>query len=192
MIQNTHQNFGLVTRIIHWVSAITIIGLFGLGYWMVDLDYYSQWYQTAPHWHESIGVLLCLVTLFRLFWRAVQIQPQALTSHSKQDQFKAKTVHVLLYILLFVIFSCGYLIPTADGRAIEVFTWFSLPAFGELFNNQEDIAGSIHEYGAYILIGLALIHALAAIKHHFIDKDATLKRMLYTVDNNSNENNNQS
>lgn len=72
----------------------------------------------------------------------------------------------------------GYLISTADERPIEVFGWFSVPSFGSFIDNQEDIAGTIHEWLAYVLIALASVHALAALKHHFIDKDNTLKRML--------------
>ena len=72
----------------------------------------------------------------------------------------------------------GYLMSTSDNRAIEIFNWFSVPALGELFANQEDISGMIHEYAAYILIAVSAIHALAAMKHHIIDKDETLKRML--------------
>ena len=83
----------------------------------------------------------------------------------------------MLYGLLLVLMCSGYLISTADGRAISVFNWFDVPALGELFSNQEDISGLIHEYVAYILISIAVLHALAAIKHHVIDKDATLTRM---------------
>lgn len=179
MIRNTQNNFGLITRIIHWISALTIFGLFGVGYWMVDLTYYSEWYQTAPHWHESVGILLIIVTLFRLAWKAIQITPQPLSTHSSRDQKKAKAVHYLLYILMFTLFLSGYLIPTADDRSIEVFSWFAVPSMGALFDKQEDIAGTIHEYGAYTLIAFAALHALAALKHHFIDKDVTLRRMIF-------------
>jgi cytochrome b561 len=74
----------------------------------------------------------------------------------------------------------GYLISTADGRAVEVFGWFSIPATLSGLENQEDIAGEIHEWLAFTLIGLVMLHALAATKHHFINRDATLKRMLGT------------
>ncbi len=80
--------------------------------------------------------------------------------------------------MLFGLFISGYLISTADGRAIEVFNWFSIPALGELFSDQADIAGEIHYYLAFSLIGLAVLHALAALKHHYINKDNTLKKML--------------
>ena len=76
------------------------------------------------------------------------------------------------------MFLSGYLISTADGRGIEVFNWFEVPGLGSFIENQEDLAGQVHEYAAYILIGLSSLHALAALKHHFMNKDNTLKKML--------------
>ena len=72
----------------------------------------------------------------------------------------------------------GYLISTADERGISVFGLFEVPGFGSLIDNQEDLAGVVHKYAAYLVIGLTLLHAAAALKHHFIDKDETLTRML--------------
>jgi cytochrome b561 len=178
MLKNTADQFGLISKALHWFSAFAILGLFALGYWMVDLDYYSDWYQTAPHWHESIGVLLLLMTFIRVLWRLMSITPKAIISHSTITKRFSLMAHFALYLLLFLIMFSGYLIPTADGRDIAVFTWFELPALGELFSEQEDISGTLHEYGAYAIIVLSLLHALAALKHHFIDKDATLVRML--------------
>jgi cytochrome b561 len=74
--------------------------------------------------------------------------------------------------------SSGYLISTADGRAIAVFDWFSVPALISDLPAQEDIAGLIHRWLAYLMMGLVLLHAAAALKHHFINKDNTLRKML--------------
>ncbi|GIU09815.1 hypothetical protein TUM4261_18750 [Shewanella sp. c952] len=74
----------------------------------------------------------------------------------------------------------GYLISTADDRGIWVFDWFEIPSFGAIVDDQADIAGVIHQYAAYSLIGLAIVHAIGALKHHFIDKDSTLLRMIKT------------
>ena len=92
-----------------------------------------------------------------------------------------------MYLGLTGLFITGYLISTADGRAIEVFDWFSVPGFGSFIENQEDLAGEIHEIIAYGIMGLAALHALAALKHHFLDRDNTLTRMLKPI-RNSNEN----
>ena len=74
----------------------------------------------------------------------------------------------------------GYLISTADGRPISFFGWFEVPALITGINNQEDIAGDVHFYMAWTLVILASLHGLAAIKHHLIDKDSTLTRMIKT------------
>jgi len=145
---------------------------------MVGLDYYSGWYKTAPALHKSIGLSLLVVTLCRMVWRKIDTQPEALQGHTKLEQKAGHYTHHFLYFLMLIVFVSGYMISTADGRGIEVFELFTVPGFGPLLENQEDIAGGVHEYATYLLVGLALLHACAALKHHFIDKDETLKRML--------------
>lgn len=154
---------------------------------MVDLDYYSEWYKTAPYYHKSVGILLALVTLFRVFWKRKQIAPQTLGKN--WEKTGAKTAHFTLYILLICMFISGYLISTADGRGIEVFTWFTLPSLGEFIDNQEDFAGDVHEWLAYSLISLVVLHALAALKHHWVDKDSSLMRMLKPLIHQQNKEN---
>lgn len=177
MIKNTDNSYGSVSIIIHWLSALTIFGLFGVGFWMVDLSYYSEWYRTAPHYHKSVGLLLLAVTIFRIIWKVVTPSPKIIAK-KRIESIAAHAGHGILYVLLLVILVSGYLISTADGRAIDVFNWFAVPSLGELFANQEDIAGEIHEYAAYTIMGFAVLHILAALKHHVVDKDATLTRMI--------------
>ena len=57
-ITNHSNGYGLIAILFHWLMALLIPGLFALGWYMVDLSYYDSWYQTAPHWHKSIGILL--------------------------------------------------------------------------------------------------------------------------------------
>ena len=168
----------------HWLMALMIFGLFGVGFWMVDLTYYSAWYKTAPHYHKSAGILLALLLVVRLAVMFKKRKPAPLASHSKAVQLVSKLTHLMLYLLLFCIVVTGYLISTADSRGIEVFNWFVVPGFGEFFDQQADIAGLLHQWLAYGLIALVVLHALGALKHHFIDKDATLKRMWWTKTDN--------
>lgn len=177
MLKNSQSRYGVVSISLHWLVAVTVLGLFGVGFWMVDLSYYSQWYRLAPHWHKSIGILLFLIMLIRLLWRFISPPPAPLSQHSRWERGAAKAVQLIMYLAVFVLAISGYLISTEDGRAIEVFDWFAVPAMGALFSRQADIAGVVHEYTAYVLIALAVLHATAALKHHFIDKDATLRRM---------------
>ncbi|CAD6365848.1 Cytochrome b561 [Shewanella hafniensis] len=178
MFRNSKLAYGIPAIVIHWISALVVIGLFAVGVWMVELTYYSTWYKTAPHLHKSIGILLLAATIFRLVWRLVNPSPAPETSHKPWEKTAAHLAHFIIYVLLFVIMIAGILISTADGRGIWVFDWFELPGLGLLFENQADIAGDIHQYAAYSLIALVVIHAAGALKHHFIDKDTTLLRMI--------------
>jgi cytochrome b561 len=175
---NTKQHYGWLTILLHWSSVLLVIFLFALGYWMVDLGYYDSWYKTGPALHKSIGITFFLLMLIRIFWRLWQTQPQALNSHTTIERKLGHLMHWFLYFLILFIMVNGYLISTADGRGIEVFQLFEIPSLGSFIENQEDIAGVIHQYSAYLLIVMVLLHAAAALKHHFIDKDKTLTRML--------------
>lgn len=175
---NSDAQWGWITILSHWLTAAAVTGLFGLGLWMTGLDYYDAWYTQAPHLHKSIGILLFGLTLLRLGWRLFNSNPQPLATHSAFERKAAYTAHIALYLLLVSVMLSGYLISTADGRAIEVFNWFEIPATLQGIERQEDLAGDIHLALAIALIALATLHAGAAIKHHVVDKDQTLRRML--------------
>jgi cytochrome b561 len=85
---------------------------------------------------------------------------------------------MFLYVALFALMIAGYLISTADGVGISVFGLFDVPALVSNLPNQADTAGEIHLYIAWAVVIFAGLHGLAALKHHFIDRDATLIRML--------------
>jgi len=180
--RNSSAHYGLISIVLHWLVAVAVFGLFALGFWMVGLDYYSSWYRAAPDIHKSIGIILFTVMLLRVFWRFLSPGPVALASHGPLTRLATKAGHGVLYLGLFGVMISGYLISTADGRPISVFGWFAVPALITGIPNQEDIAGLVHEYLAWALVILAGLHALAALKHHFIDHDATLKRMFGRAD----------
>ncbi len=175
-ILNDQHNYGWGFIAIHWLMALSIIGLYALGLYIDSLSYYDPEYRTVPHIHKSIGMLVILALGVRLIWRVGNRTPEELPQ-PKLLTLATKAVHTLLYLLMVVALISGYMISTADGRAIEVFSWFSVPAFSTGIDNQEDIAGAIHWYSTTALIVLAGLHALAALKHHFVNKDATLKRI---------------
>ncbi|HSC83565.1 MAG TPA: cytochrome b [Pseudomonas sp.] len=175
--RNSSSRYGLVSILLHWVVALAVFGLFGLGLWMVGLDYYSSWYQTAPELHKSIGISLFALMLLRLLWRFLSPPPGAPVNHGQFTRLASKAGHALLYLGLFALMLSGYLISTAEARGISVFGLFEVPATLTSIPDQADVAGLIHEYLAWGLVIFAGLHALAALKHHFIDRDATLVRM---------------
>ena len=175
MWKNTSDKYGLTAVLIHWLSAFIIFGLFALGWWMLTLTYYDEWYRLGPWWHKSFGITLLIVTVLRVLWTLINTKPKPLGS--KFERLGAKAGHFLLYLLLFTVMISGFLISTADGSSISVFDWFSVPAVITDLPKQEDIAGDVHWYSALSLVILAGGHGLAALKHHFINKDSTLIRM---------------
>ena len=177
-LRNSSQRYGIISMCLHWIVALTVYAMFGLGLWMVTLSYYDGWYHQAPELHKSIGILLMMTLVFRGIWRHISPPPAAPKTHNKLPRVSAVAAHVTLYILLFAILISGYLISTADGKPINVFGLFEVPATLSDAGVQADTAGVVHLWLAWSVVILSVLHGLAALKHHFIDKDDTLKRML--------------
>jgi cytochrome b561 len=183
--KNTRSRYGFISVVIHWLMAMVVIGMFALGIWMRQLSYYDPWYQDGPTIHKSIGVLLFILLLASIGWRSINIRPNDDPVLKKWERTTAHLTHFAMYGLMLMLMTAGYLISTADGRQIEVFNLFSVPATLQGIKNQEDIAGEIHQILAWTLILLAGVHALAALKHHFINRDSTLLKMLGRDANNT-------
>ena len=176
--RNTAETYGLVTVLLHWLLALAIIGLFALGLWMVELDYYNAWYQSAPWWHKGFGVVVGLLMLLRWLWRLGNPVPGPEPTLSKLEWRLAVLGQYLFYALVALIVVSGFLIVTAEGEGLSVFDWFVIPALPSTIEQQEDLAGEVHKYLAWLLIGLAVLHSLAAFRHHFLAKDRTLLKIL--------------
>lgn len=166
-----------ITKILHWFSAAVVVFLFSLGLWMTRLDYYHSWYREAPLVHIGVGLLFILLLLTRLVNRLSTLRPAPLANHKPWERRVAHLTHALLYLLLVVMVISGYLLAGIEGQGVNFFDLLAMP--GVHFDNAkvEDLLGDVHEVAAFCLIGLASVHAIAALKHHFWDKDATLKRM---------------
>lgn len=177
-LKNSASSYGYIAVGLHWLVAAGVLGLFGLGIWMVDLTYYDSWYKTAPDLHRSIGVIVVTLMVLRLVWRLVNPPPRPLASHSFWERRIAHLAHALLYALVISMFFSGYFITTAKGQALYVFEVFSLPAIITDVEGLEDVAGVIHEWVAYTIIAIVCLHVAGALKHHFVDRDSTLRRML--------------
>lgn len=177
-LRNSISSYGLIAIVFHWLSAVVIFGMFALGWWMVDLTYYDSWYQAAPDLHKSIGITLLALILLRLVWKWANPKPAAMPEHSRFEKIAAYATHWLLYLNVIVVMVAGYLITTADGSSIEVFGLFEVPAILPAEKGREDTAGAVHWYAALVLVSLAAVHAGAALKHHFLDKDRTLQRIV--------------
>ncbi len=177
----SREGYGVVGVALHWVMAAIVIGMFVLGEFMTGLDYTHPWYRAAPELHKSFGLLVFALLAFRFLWRSLwrsfDLWPVPVPMPA-WERVVALVVHRLFYILILALVVCGYLVPIADGRGIDFFGLFEVPALISGHDGQEDIAGEAHHLLAWAVMALVVLHAMAAMKHHFIEKDETLRRML--------------
>jgi len=176
VLKNTARTYGWPAITLHWVMAVVILGLFGLGVWMRSLSYYDTWYHRAPDLHQTIGMVALALLLFRLFWVSINVKPHTLGT--PWERIGGVIAHRLFYVLMLIIMASGYLIPTAEAEGFDMFGGMHVSALFSLTPQQADINGAIHKYSAWAIIVLAVLHMAAAFKHHLINRDATLFRML--------------
>jgi cytochrome b561 len=177
MIRDSHDNFGIMSIFFHWLSAGLTLFLFGLGVYLTSYGYYSNDYLPYAHLHYGLGILLLGLIAIRLLWRLTSKTPKTLAA-SMPAKIGIKLSKLLLYVFLFTILASGYFICTAEGQTINVFDWFQVPSFMLLETDQLNLAGLTHKYMAWILFALVIVHAGAALVHHFFIRDRTLVRML--------------
>ena len=168
----THYN--RVARALHWAMAIIIIPMLLLGEQTMG-SHDARW---LPTLHASLGLVLVLLLAFRLYWRWKH-PPPANENGSLRERVAARGTHMLLYCAMLLIPLTGWLAYTEHVRrslGMRPASWFGfriplLPDFGIDWHR-------IHNWGGKLVLLLVALHVAAALKHHFYDKDNTMKRML--------------
>lgn len=178
MLKDSAAGYGLLTITLHWICALLIIFLFGLGIYMTGLDYYAEWYHKGPVLHISLGLTLLLLMVVRIVWRIFNKTPAALPTYSRTTTWLSTLVKYVFYVLILVVILSGYLITTAEGKSASLFDLVHFPSLTRLDATNIDRAGLIHELLAWAIVILAALHAIAALIHHFVIRDRTLVRML--------------
>ncbi len=179
MLRSTDKRYGGVTRLLHWAVALLIIGLVALGFWMVDLSYYDRWYNRSLELHKEFGMLVLALAALKVGCAIFDVKPGFPETIKTWERVAANAVHYLFYLLMLLIPVTGYVISTSAGDGISIFGWFEAPAIFSAGEAVRDLAIELHYWLAYGTAGLAIVHALAALKHQFIDGDGTLRRMLW-------------
>ncbi len=164
-------------KTLHWLMAILFFGLLALGFYMSDLPLSPEKLQYYS-WHKWVGVTTFLLVWLRLFWRVTH-RPHALpASQPKLMQRAANAGHFLLYGLMIIIPLSGWLMSSAKG--IQT-VWFGVLPIPDLLSKNKEVGNllkSIHENLNFLFVAVIAGHIGAALKHHFIDKDDILIRML--------------
>lgn len=175
LMKNSTARFGLIAIIIHWVMAILLIALLALGLYMVGLPISLEKLKFYG-WHKEYGMIALALVIIRIGWRLTNLTPQL--SLPVLEKFAARTVHWAFYGFMFAMPITGWLITSAAGLPVSLFGVVVLP---NLISPNEDLLQlfeEIHKWLGYGLIVTIVLHVSAALKHHFINKDDILRRML--------------
>ena len=174
--RSTATRWGAVTRLFHWGMLLLFIGIISIGFYMTDLPLGPRKLKIYAL-HKSIGLTLLALASLRLVWRLGERRPALPPMPFWQERAAAAT-HVLLYVLMFAIPLSGWLYNSAAGFPLQWFHLVYLPALIAADPGLKGLAKEAHETGAVTLIAVVVLHAAAALKHHFIDRDGTLRAML--------------
>jgi cytochrome b561 len=174
-ITNTENHFGIIAILFHWLMAILVIGMLILGLYMADLPVGLEKLKLFGI-HKEFGILILMLVIVRSMWRVSNITPYL--TMPKWEVIAARTVHWAFYIFMFAMPISGWLISSYAGVPVSFFGLFVLPPLVSPDKNLMRLFQDIHGWLAYGLMLTIILHVLAALKHHFVNKDDILKRML--------------
>lgn len=181
VLKNTLSSYGFVSKNFHWIMAAIILFNFTLGYFMGDLDKGPLRFFIF-NLHKSLGILVIVLIILRLFWRLINFVPAPLSQNYLLNKL-SKFVHYFFYFILLVVTFSGWTYSSARGGPISVFGLFSVPALVEKNDEIAKIARNIHTLSVYVFITFVGVHILASLYHHYFLKDKTLKRMWFGSSN---------
>ena len=162
---------------LHWLVAIAIAGTFAVGLYMHELPL-SPVKLNIYSWHKWAGATIFLLVLIRLFWRLMHRPPGPPAGMPAWQHRAAEAVHHVLYLLMITVPISGWLMSSALGFQTVVFGVLPLPDLLQKDTALGEALKTVHQTLNFTLAGLVLGHVAAALKHHLIDRDDVLQRML--------------
>jgi cytochrome b561 len=175
--KNTVTHYGLVAIFLHWLLAIIILMQIFLGWYMTEFDLGPD---RMPLYgiHKQMGLFILMLATVRLSWRSINIAP-SMQDLSLFEKIASRGMHGTLYFLMFAVPISGWAMSSAKGYPVSFLGLFVLPDLVSPDQELGHFLKKIHEWLAYGWLALIALHAAAALKHHFINKDNILKRMLF-------------
>jgi len=179
-LTNTAERYGAIAQLFNWTIVSLVVAQFVLANQAEAAEDAHQLVQQAKilATHKSVGMTIFMLAILRLIWRFTNAVPAA-TPTTKPWQAKlASGMHWALYVLILITPLAGWLMSSAETHSA---TWFGLFTFPDLIAPNEGRAEQfeeLHEALASGIFFLSILHILAALKHHVIDKDNVLRRML--------------
>ena len=176
-IRNTTERWGWVSISIHWLTVLMVLSLIVVGLLMQEMANSPTKIQVYAL-HKSFGLTVLALTVLRLLWRLVAGTPAAAAGVPRWQQVAAQASHGALYVILLAMPLSGWLYNSASGFPLKWFGLFGLPKLSGYDAGVKAFALAAHEWLFIALAVIVAVHAAAALKHHYLDRDRTLARML--------------
>jgi cytochrome b561 len=175
--QGSPTRYTAVAQGFHWIIAALIVTQFTLAWIADDLPLGTHKLALLAR-HKSFGMTILMLASLRLLWRLVNRPPELPAGMSKLEALAARGTHIAFYVLLFAMPLTGWMMSSAKNYSVS---WFSLFTWPNLIGKNEQAFEALrttHQVLSWLLFAIAILHVLAALKHHFWNKDDVLLRML--------------
>jgi len=182
------QRYTAAAITLHWLIALAIVTLLVAGWWMTDAIHHPETKATAfkvYQLHKSLGLTVLVLSVLRLIWRLVNPPPPLPDGMTRFERIAAHATHGLFYALIIAIPLAGWAMVSASPFGLPtivfgLFEWPHIPVLAGLEDKRpvEAVFRNAHEIMAYGLAALLVLHVGAALKHHFVNRDDVLTRML--------------
>ena len=177
-LRNSIDHWGAISKSLHWLIALLILGQGVLGLVMGEVGSRSTQFQLYGI-HKSIGFTILALVLVRVLWRLYAGAPAPVAGMPRWQVLAAKAGHIGLYVLMFAVPMSGWVLSSAAGGYNQrFFGLFEVPSLVAENSALQEAAGETHEVLFWLLMLLAAVHVAAALYHHLFMHDATLRRML--------------
>jgi cytochrome b561 len=176
-LRNTTHRWGAVAQLLHWLIVALIITQFTLATLFDDLPPSARKLALLAR-HKSVGITILMLAVLRLAWRWSNPTPPLPDTLKPWERSLARLTHALLYLLLFAVPLAGWMMSSARGFPVSWFGLFTLPDLVPKNKVLYEQLVTIHGTLAWTLGVVAIVHMLAALKHHFVHRDDVLRRML--------------
>jgi cytochrome b561 len=162
----------------HWIIALLIFAAFGLGLYMTDIPGFTPTKLKLFSYHKWIGITVLIFAVLRVLWRLTHPAPGPVPGMPKWQHAAAEAAHLGLYLLILAVPLTGYLLSVAAGVKVVYLGLWELPMPFDKSDALKDIFSMAHEWLNWTMAAIVVLHILAALKHHVVDRDGTLRRMV--------------
>ena len=177
MLTRSPGRYTAIAQFFHWIIAALIVTQFVLAWTADDLPLGAHKLALLAR-HKSVGMTVLVLAILRLLWRFKHPAPTLPTAMTPIERMLARSTHIAFYVLLFAMPMTGWMMSSAKNYSVSWFGLFTWPNLIAKNAAAFEFLKSTHDYLSDALFAMAVLHILAALKHHFWNKDDVLLRML--------------